>query len=89
MRPSWKLPFIALRLFSLNNNKIIKTRIRNSIVPATFEKKKIYIYNGIFYKSRLITQHSVGLKLGEFSFTKPIDTQIHVKKKKKKEKKRK
>lgn len=88
MRPSWKLPYISLKLFK--KKVFFKTRIRNSTIPQSFgqRKQKVEIYNGIWYKSKSITPNMVGLKLGELSYTKPIDRKTHIKKKKK-DKKRK
>lgn len=88
MRSCWKLPYISLKLFKKKN--FFKTRIRNSMIPKRFGhlKQKVEIYNGIWYKSKTITPKMVGLKLGELSYTKPIDRKTHIKKKKK-DKKRK
>jgi ribosomal protein S19 len=82
-----KLPFILPLLFnkkSLLSNKFMILKNRSSIIPFAYKNKRVKIYNGKFFLSKDLNQNMVGLKLGEFSFTKRSDTQIHKKFKSKK-----
>lgn len=86
-----KLPFILPLLFnkkSLELKKILYIKNRCSIIPYTYKDKKVKIYNGRSFLSKDLNQNSVGLKFGEFSFTKRSDTQIHKKFKSKKKSKK-
>lgn len=81
-RSFWKLPYIHPIFFK--NTKKYLFQIRHSEIPFSLLKKKIFIYNGIWFLSANITERMVGYKLGEFSFSRKCDGNIHKKKKKKK-----
>lgn len=90
-RSVWKLPFIHNVFFKkrLLLKNLFNFKLRNSLIPATLVDKRLRIYNGIWFLSHDVSPNTVGFKLGEFSFTKRCDTQIHLKfKSKKKSKKR-
>jgi len=84
-RSSWKLPYIAPTLFKNRylNTILSNIRIRNSIIPSIFIKKKIKfcIFNGTWYLSMIMMPNMLGHKFGEFIFTKKSDTQTHLKRK--------
>jgi ribosomal protein S19 len=88
LRSAWKLPYISLLFFQNRflKNSIEKIRIRNSIIPSIFmdNRKKIYVFNGIWYLSINISNIMMGCKFGEFSYTKRSDKQTHLKQKRKK-----
>lgn len=90
-RVIWKLPYIKPVL--LKNNKLkkknLKFSFRNSIIPHRYLDKRVSIYNGIWFLSKEINKNMIGLKLGELSFTKRCDTQLHIRKKSKKKSKKK
>lgn len=89
-RSVWKLPYIHPTFLKKRNRSknLITTKIRNSIISNFYVDKKICIYNGIWFLSKDISSTMVGLKLGEFSFTKRSDTQLHIKRKSKKKSKK-
>lgn len=89
-RSSWKLPYIHPVLFKkrILNKKSILLKIRNTLIPFNFTDKKLKIYNGIWYLSKEVASNMSGLKIGQFSFTKRCDKQIHKKKKGKKKNKK-
>lgn len=90
-RVAWKLPYISPLLYQKRfiNNNSFSFRFRNSIIPSNFieEKKKVKIFNGIWYISIQLSNNMLNCKFGEFSFTKRSDTQTHLKKKRKKKSK--
>jgi len=60
--------------------------MRNLVIPLSFFEKRVLIYNGIWFLSRDVSHNMIGYKLGEFSFSKRSDTQLHLKFKSKKKK---
>jgi len=90
-RSSWKLPFIN----PLNNKNFIKTKKsislkqRNLLITKSLLKKKINIHNGLWYQSKVFTKTNLGHKLGEFSFTRRCDPELHMLKKLRKKLKKK
>jgi ribosomal protein S19 len=90
-RSIWKLPYIHTVFFKKRFffKNFFNLKIRNSVIPSSFCDKRIRIYNGIWYLSKDIALNVVGFKVGEFSFTKRSDTQIHLKFKSKKKSKKK
>ena len=48
MRSAWKVPFISSNFFQKKfiKAKEFKTRLRYSLIPATFVNKKVLVYNG-------------------------------------------
>lgn len=89
-RAVWKLPFIHNVFFKkrLLVKKLFNFKLRNSSIPYSLVDKRIRIYNGIWFLSHDVALNTVGFKLGEFSFTKRCDTQIHLKSKSKKKSKK-
>ena len=85
-RSAWRLPYISTSVFKKKNKKFISLKKRNSTIPYTYIDKKIQLYNGIWLKTFHITASMVGLKFGEFSITKRLDGQSHIKRKSKKKK---
>jgi len=81
-RSIWKNPNIDLNiLLKLNSkNKIIKTKSRNSVIISDFIGYSFEVYNGHKYIKITITPEMVGRKLGEFSFTRLLKKNIHIKK---------
>ncbi len=69
MRSAWKGCFFK------NNNSLGKS----STVINTILKKKFTVHDGKSYKSILIDQSMVGLKMGEFIFTRKMGV-LHKKK---------
>jgi small subunit ribosomal protein S19 len=72
-RSIWKGVFISSSILSKkNNNKknAIKIWSRNSSIPASFVNKRVLIYNGKTFRMLEILEDFVGLKFGEFSFTR-------------------
>lgn len=64
--------------------KSITLRIRNLIITQSLFNKKINIVNGQGYFSKIINKSDLGHKLGEYAFTKSINSDLHIKKKIKK-----
>lgn len=75
MRSAWK------GLFFKNNSNLHKS----SSLPNTMLKKKVLIYDGKAHKNILIDRFMIGLKIGEFVFTRKVGV-LHKKKVSKKKK---
>lgn len=77
-RSRWKVPFVSSIFFSkkFDNVMFFNTRIRNSIITDFFIDKKFRVYNGSKSKSFVIRSYMVGKKLGEFSITKILGSDI-------------
>lgn len=75
MRSTWK------GLFFKNNSNLHKS----SSLLNTMLKKKVLVHDGKFYKSILVDRFMVGLKIGEFIFTRKVGV-LHKKKVSKKKK---
>ena len=100
-RSHWKGKFIDTRIFHskafISNDLLLKKHqkkveyfiwSRNSIIPSFFNKKRIAVYNGKFFKSYIVKNLMLNnFKFGEFCLTKSLGKKIHVVKKKKKAKK--
>jgi len=84
----WKIPYIHPIFWNKSSQSRleIKTNMRKTTIPASFEGKTITIYNGRKYEPFLMKEEMKGFKLGDFSFTKIIG--INRGKKKGKKKKR-
>ena len=89
-KSSWKIPYVDSDLLSqiINNEKILKTNSRSSVILPNFVGKTIHIHTGKIYRKILITIDMVGHKLGEFAFTRKIG-RIHAPSKRKVKKRRK
>jgi small subunit ribosomal protein S19 len=57
---------------SIKNKNVmqIKTHSRSSTIFPCFEKMTIHVYNGKKFLPLLIQEHHLGLKFGEFIFTR-------------------
>jgi small subunit ribosomal protein S19 len=69
-RSTWKGPFIAKSLLKNNNKKSIKIWSRASTISSSFLNKRVLIYTGNCFRSTLIQKEKIGLKFGEFAFTR-------------------
>lgn len=89
-RSVWKLPYIHSVFFKkrIFNKSSILLKIRHSVIPSNFIDKRIRVYNGIWYLSKDVTTGMLGIKLGQFSFTKKSDKQLHKKRRTKKKSKK-
>jgi len=54
----------------LQNEKVLHTSKRNSLILPEYIDKIIYVYNGITFKKLKITEDMVGTKLGQYIFTR-------------------
>lgn len=91
-RSSWKLPFVSPFFFSnfFFNVSSLNTKLRNSTITNIFLDKKLRVHNGLKFVSFLVTDKMLGKKLGEFSISKVLGTDIYFSKiRKAKEKKKK
>lgn len=70
MRSIWKGNFVRLKNKNLTNN---------SLILNSFLRKDICIYNGKTFNNLIIKREMVGLKLGEFIFSRKIGV-LHKKK---------
>jgi len=82
-RSAWKLPFIHPLTYKsmFKKKKSVTLRIRNILVTKSLLAKKINIHNGSWYQSKLLTKACIGHKLGEFSFPRRCDIELHMLKK--------
>jgi len=73
-RASWKLPYVdgRFRKQKTARKKIIRLRVRNSVIAAAAVGKTLYIYNGNKYLPVVIKKEMVGHKIGEMSITKAL-----------------
>lgn len=90
-RSKWKVPFVDINIINkikLNPlSKTLYTNSRNSIILKSFVGWTFFVHKGNEYSKILINNNMVGLKLGEFSFSRKIGN-IHIKKINKKGKKK-
>lgn len=85
-RSNWKVPYI-LKLFlkpETLKKKVIYVRKRNSIIPSNYINKRLRIHNGSWYSTVFVNPKMLGFKLGEFSFSRRVGTQKHLKEKRRK-----
>jgi len=61
-------------------SELKQTKIRSLIIPTELIGNVIGVYNGKIYFNIRITEDMVGYKLGEFSFTRRLEANIHKKK---------
>jgi len=83
-RSRWKHFFVESSV--LKKNILKKIWSRNSVITDFFVNKRVLIHSGKEFKSILISQDKVGLKFGEFVYTrkKKRTNKKNIKKKKKK-----
>lgn len=65
----------------LRKKKSITLRVRNILAIRPLLTKKLNIHNGLWYQSKLLTKVCIGHKLGEFSFPRKCDIELHMLKK--------
>jgi ribosomal protein S19 len=61
-----------------NIDKTIKIFVRNSNISNFFVNRDVYIHNGMLFKRLLVLKRFLGMKFGEFSFTKRMGSYIHM-----------
>ena len=88
-RSVWKVPYISNIFFSnlFKKTKVFNIWQRSSIIPNSFLNRKLRVHNGIWLLTLNIKSSMVGHKFGEFSFSKRMGKEIHLKKKNKKKNK--
>lgn len=72
-RSSWKGPLIkntTLLKIKASKNLYIKIFTRNSSITPLCVGLKFLIYNGNSFSPLIVTSNMIGLKFGEFSFTR-------------------
>lgn len=72
-RSSWKGPLIkntTLVKIKASKNLYIKIFTRNSSITPLCVGLKFLIYNGKSFSPLIVTSNMIGLKFGEFSFTR-------------------
>lgn len=85
-RSSWKIPYVPNVFISnfFDKKKVFLTRNRHFLISNCLVNKKFKIHNGIWMLSLTVKPDMVGHRLGEFSITKKLGREIHLKDKKKK-----
>ena len=63
--------------------RIVSTKSRSTVILPSFIGTTIYVHNGHIYKKVIIREDMIGHKLGEFSFTRKMLPNIHIKKRRK------
>jgi small subunit ribosomal protein S19 len=71
-RSLWKGPFFDFNLFLdvVSLKKKIETKARSSVVLPQWVGLEVSVYNGRLFTRLLVTENMIGLKLGEFVFTR-------------------
>lgn len=80
-RSVWKVPYVSPFFFSkkkLEENEVIKTYVRRTIITQYIFKKKFLVYSGRLWIRVNIKKPMIGLKLGEFSVTKIMGSAIPI-----------
>lgn len=83
-RSSWKSPYISLPLLqklSFSKKKVFRTYSRGSMISPKFLGFCIRVHNGKTFARVVISEETLGCKLGEFA---PTRGRFEYKKKKKK-----
>lgn len=77
-RSRWKVPFINIDFFSKKVLKLVtfNTFDRVSNINNLFIDKRFRVYNGRKFISFIVRKSMVGKKLGEFSITKVLGSDI-------------
>lgn len=90
MRSKWKGYFVAPELLEnfQKKEKVMKIFSRGSTILPEFLGETFLVYNGRKFESVLVTPGMFFHKFGEYSLTKKIGYQIHMKKGKRGRKKR-
>lgn len=94
-RSNWKFSFFSKSLWrkifktkflkrTNYKNNFIKVYDRSSSIPSLFKLNTFRVHKGSSYRNLLITKLSVGMKFGEFAFTrKPFHFPLRKKKSRK------
>jgi small subunit ribosomal protein S19 len=84
-RSKWKGGFLAPALLKKSKkiNKIKRIWSRNSVISRNFLNQKVMVHGGKGFRFVSITEDKLGLKFGEFSFTRKKVKKNIIKKKKK------
>lgn len=64
--------------YNVNSRKFIIFK-RSSLISEVFIGNLVYVYNGLKFIRFSIEEHFLGKKFGEFSFTKKMGIDIHLK----------
>lgn len=81
-----EIPYVDYSLLKnilKTKRRIISTKSRSTVILPSFIGTTIYVHNGRVHKKVVIREDMIGHKLGEFSFTRKMLSNIHVKKRKK------
>lgn len=82
-RSSWKGFFLSKSIKKKIKSRSVIIWSRSSAIPASLMNKRVFVHNGNSFRALLITQEKIGLKFGEFSYTrKKINKSSFVKNKK-------
>ena len=82
-RAKWKGPFI--NLYTLSKKKIYPNLwLRSSVIPKCILNTIVCVHNGREFKRVILTKEKIGFKLGEFSFTRKVQSRNPAKNVKKK-----
>jgi ribosomal protein S19 len=82
-RAKWKGPFNNLH--TLSKKKIYPNLwLRSSAIPKCVVNTIVCVHNGREFKRVILTKEKVGSKLGEFSFTRKLESRNPAKSVKKK-----
>lgn len=74
-RAKWKGPFLDWKtLISSKKGFFPKLWCRSSVTPKIFTDTIVCIHNGQEFKRIVITRQKIGFKLGEYSFTRKMES---------------
>jgi small subunit ribosomal protein S19 len=83
-RSKWKGVFIAKNILKRPIKKNIKIWSRTSTITSAYLNKRVFIHTGNYFRLAQINKNHIGLKFGEFAFTRKKRTKKFLKKKQKK-----
>lgn len=86
MRSKWKGYYVAPELIERVKETVgpVKVFSRGSTILPEFDGRTFLVYNGKKFESVVVNSGMFFKKFGEYSLTKKIGYQIHMKKKRKK-----
>ncbi len=81
-RSIWKGSFLLNKFFKLGLKKKKLIWAKNTIITSELKGQTVYVYNGKEFKTLYISNAKIGLKFGQFIFTRKYTQKYKLKNKK-------